>query len=148
MHTVNPQVNQVKSRFRRKQTRRGAATVEFALIVPVMLTFTFGLIEMGRISMIKEAVVQASREGARVGVRPTASIEDVQTRVNEELAIMNLTSANVVITPSFLEEAAPGDDIKVRITIPISEISYVPGFFAFDGLDIVAETVMRRESTG
>ena len=113
-----------------------------------MLTFTFGLIEMGRISMIKEAVVQASREGARVGVRPTASVEDVQTRVNEELAIMNLTSANVVITPSFLDEAAPGDDIRVRITIPISEVSYVPGFFAFDGLDIVAETVMRRESTG
>ncbi|MCS7467214.1 pilus assembly protein [Stieleria sp. ICT_E10.1] len=138
----------MKSRFRKKQTRRGAATVEFALIVPVMLTFTFGLIEMGRISMIKEAVVQASREGARVGIRPTASIEDVQTRINEELAIMNLTSAVVTITPSFLEEAEPGDDIKVRITIPISEVSYVPGFFSFEGLDIVAETVMRRESTG
>jgi hypothetical protein len=128
--------------------RRGAATVEFALIVPVMLTFTFGLIEMSRISMVKEAVIQASREGARVGVRPTASIEDVNQRINEELAILGLTAANVQVTPTVLDQALPGDDIRVRITIPIGEVSYVPGFFSFDGLDIVAETVMRRESTG
>lgn len=138
----------MRNRRRSKQARRGAAVVEFALIVPVMLTFTFGLIEMSRISMIKEAVVQASREGARVGIRPTASVSDIQTRINEELAIMEITNANVVITPSYLEEAQPGDDIKVRITIPISEVSLVPGFFSFGGLDIIAETVMRRESTG
>ena len=113
-----------------------------------MLTFTFGLIEMSRISMIKEAVVQASREGARVGIRPNASVDDVQARVNEELAIMDIVSANVVITPTYLNEAKPGDDITVRITIPISDVSVVPGFFSFGGLDIVAETVMRRESTG
>ncbi len=135
-----------QTRFHKR--RRGAATVEFALIVPVMLTFTFGLIEMSRISMVKEAVIQASREGARVGVRPTASIDDVNQRINEELAILGLTTANVQVTPTVLDQALPGDDIRVRITIPIGEVSYVPGFFSFDGLDIVAETVMRRESTG
>lgn len=136
------------NRNKRKQSRRGAATVEFALIVPVMLIFTFGVIEMSRISMVKEALVQASREGARVGVRPTASVSDVQDRVNEELAIMDISTATVVITPSTLDEASPGDDITVRITIPISEVNLVPGFFSFGGMDIVAETTMRRESTG
>jgi len=135
-----------KRRFNKR--RHGAATVEFALIVPVMLTFTFGLIEMSRISMVKEGVIQASREGARVGVRPTADIDDVNQRINEELAILGITGANVQITPTVLDQAMPGDDIRVRITIPIGEISYVPGFFKFDGLDIIAETVMRRESTG
>ena len=130
------------------QSRRGAAVVEFALIVPVMLTFTFGLIEVSRISMIKEAVVQASREGARVGVRPTATIADVKARVQEELTIMNITGASVEITPGYLETAEPGDDVTVRITIAIADISYVPGFFSLGGVDIVAETVMRRESTG
>lgn len=133
---------------RHSKKRRGAATVEFALIVPVMLTFTFGLIEMSRISMVKEGVVQASREGARVGVRPNASADDVNQRINEELAILGITGATVVVTPTVLDQALPGDDIRVRITIPIGEVSYVPGFFSFDGLDIVAETVMRRESTG
>ena len=145
---MKTQTVEMRKRKRNKPSRRGAAVVEFALIVPVMLTFTFGLIETSRISMIKEAVVQASREGARVGIRPTATVADVQTRVNEELAIMNITSANIVITPSYLDDAEPGDDVTVRITIPIGDISYVPGFFSFGGLDIVAETVMRRESTG
>ena len=133
---------------RLKKQRRGAATVEFALIVPVMLTFTFGLIEMSRISMVKEGVVQASREGARVGVRPNATIDEVNQRINEELSILGLTSATVEVTPTVLDQALPGDDIRVRITIPIGEVSYVPGFFSFDNLDIIAETVMRRESTG
>ncbi len=134
--------------FRNRRKRRGAATVEFALIVPVMLTFTFGLIEMSRISMIKESVVQASREGARVGIRPTASIADVETRIYEELAIMGIVGADIEITPTTLSDATPGEDITVRISIPISDISLVPAFFSFEGIDIIAETTMRRESTG
>jgi hypothetical protein len=130
------------------QARRGAAVVEFALVVPVMLTLTFGLIEMGRISMVKEAVTQATREGARVGVRPTASLDDVRTRVNEELQIMGITGATVVVTPTQWDAAMPGDDVSVSITIPISAVSLVPSSFSFASLDIVAETVMRRESTG
>ncbi|OYP38401.1 TadE/TadG family type IV pilus assembly protein [Rhodopirellula sp. MGV] len=133
---------------RKKNDRRGTAAVEFALIVPLMLIFTFGLIEMSRISIIKETIIQASREGARVGIRPTASSYDVQTRINEELQIMNISGANITVTPTSLHTAEPGDEVSVKIEIPISEVSLVPGFFNFDGVDIVAETVMRRESTG
>ncbi|MCC9600218.1 pilus assembly protein [Stieleria sp. JC731] len=133
---------------RRKKARHGAAAVEFALIVPLMLIFTFGLIEMSRISIIKESIIQASREGARVGIRPTASSSDVQTRIGEELQIMNITGASITVTPSQLDTAQPGDEVSVKIEIPISAVSLVPGFFNFDGVDIVAETVMRRESTG
>ncbi|MCD0463457.1 pilus assembly protein [Roseiconus lacunae] len=118
------------------------------MIVPLMLTFTFGLIEMSRISIIKESIVQASREGARIGIRPTASSSDVQSRINEELGVMGITTASVSITPSHLDTAQPGEEISVKIEIPISEVSFIPGFFNFDGVDISAETVMRRESTG
>lgn len=130
------------------KNRRGTSAVEFALVVPVMLAFTFGLIEMCRISSVKEAIIQASREGARVGVRPTAGTGDVQSRIDEELAILGLQDASVTITPSQLEGAEPGDRVTVHITIPVGQVSYVPGFFSFDGVDIVAETTMRRESSG
>lgn len=132
---------------RKRAQRRGTAVVEFALIVPVMLTLTFGLIEISRISMIKESITQASREGARVGVRPSATFIDVQTRVNEELAIMGLDSATVLVTPTYLEQALPGEDVSVSVTVPIASVSWVPGILSFGVSDIVAETVMRREST-
>lgn len=137
----------MKNHRRKGQRRRGAAAVEFALIVPVMLTFTFGLIEVTRISMIKESITQASREGARVGVRPTATVADVEARIAEELAIMGIDSSAVTVTPSVLEQAAAGEDVTVAISVPISDVSWVPGYFSFGVLDIVAETVMRREST-
>lgn len=143
--TVTMKTQQIKRRTRK---RRGAAVVEFALVVPVMLTFTFGMIELSRINMIKEAIVQASREGARVGIRPTATVADVNERVDEELAMMAISTANVQVTPGSLDDAMPGDQVVVRISVPITDVSYVPGFFSFEGMDIIAETVMRRESSG
>jgi len=134
------------NRKQRKQ-RCGTATVEFALVVPVMLTVTFGLIELSRMSMVKESLTQASREGARVGVRPTATNSDVIARVNQELGIMGLTGAEISVIPDYLDSAQPGDEIHVKLTIPISETSWVPGALDFSVFDIEAETVMRREST-
>ena len=46
----------------------GAAAVEFALILPVMLLFIFGIIEFGLFLYDKQVLTNACREGARVGV--------------------------------------------------------------------------------
>lgn len=127
--------------------RRGTAAVEFALIAPLMLTFTFGLIELGRITLVKEAAVQATREGAREAIRPAASVDEVMAQVNRELQLMNVTDATVAITPNLLEDAEPGSLVTVRVEIPISSVTWVPGYFQFGATDIVAETTMRREST-
>jgi Flp pilus assembly protein TadG len=49
----------------RKRDERGAALVEFALIVPVLVMLLMGLIECGRAYNMKLAVEAAAREGAR-----------------------------------------------------------------------------------
>ena len=134
-----------RSRFSIKRT--GVAAVEFALVVPVMLTFVFGLIEISRIALVKESLVQASREGARTGARPSSSADDVIDAVNTELEIMGLTDADVVMEPAMLEQAASGDTIRVTVTIPMATISWVPNFFDFEAAKVEAVTVMRREST-
>lgn len=128
--------------------RRGAAVVEFALVIPVMLVFTFGMIELSRMSMVKESLTQASREGARIGVRPTATIEAIRAGVAEELEILGLATAQVTVTPEVLSEAMPGDNVRVEVSIPFSDASWVPNFFEFSTSTIKSETVMRRESTG
>lgn len=135
-------------RRNKRQKRNGAAVVEFAMVIPVMLVFTFGMIELSRMSMVKESLTQASREGARVGIRPTATIAAIQNRVAEELEILGLSSAQVTVTPEVLSEAEPGDDVRVEVSIPFTDASWVPNFFEFSTGSISAETVMRRESTG
>lgn len=138
----------MRTRTAKRHQRRGAAVVEFALVIPVMLVFTFGMIELSRMSMVKESLTQASREGARVGVRPTATAAAVRARVAEELEILGLTTAQVTITPDVLSEAMPGDNVRVEVSIPLSDASWVPNYFEFGSSTIQSETVMRRESTG
>ena len=128
-------------------TRVGAAAVEFALIAPLMLLFTFGLIELGRTTLVKDCATHATREGARVGIRPSATTAEVTDRVHRELALMSIDQATVEIEPAALESAPPGSYVTVRVRIPISTVTWIPGYFDFGAMDIVAQSAMRREST-
>jgi Flp pilus assembly protein TadG len=47
--------------------RRGANAVEFAIIFPVLLTFGFGIIDLGWMSLVRHAASSAAAAGARVG---------------------------------------------------------------------------------
>jgi Flp pilus assembly protein TadG len=52
---------------RRGRGARGAAAVEFAIVLPVLLLVVFGAIDWGYYFFCREVVVNASREGARAG---------------------------------------------------------------------------------
>ncbi|WP_294179703.1 TadE family protein [uncultured Schumannella sp.] len=50
----------------RRDPERGAAAVEFALILPVLLVLVLGMFEFSRAFHTQIAVTNAAREGARV----------------------------------------------------------------------------------
>jgi Flp pilus assembly protein TadG len=67
-------------------TQGGAAAVEFALLLPVLLLLVFGVIETSIALYNKTVITQASREAARVGIvlaSPRASDADLRQRVIE-----------------------------------------------------------------
>lgn len=131
-------------RGNKASTRRGAAVVEFAVVAPVMIMLTFGLIELGRLSMLKDSAIHASREGARVGIKPAASESEVIESVNSELGILGVSNASV--ETSFHNQN--GDEVvEVNVSIPIEGNSWVPGFLNAGVTHIVGNTTMRREST-
>lgn len=51
----------------RRRRPRGQALVEFALAIPIFVLLIFGLIDLGRLVYVNNAVAQAAREGARFG---------------------------------------------------------------------------------
>jgi Flp pilus assembly protein TadG len=51
-----------------KLNERGAVAAEFALLLPVLLTILFGIMEFGMIMYGREVVTNATREGARAGI--------------------------------------------------------------------------------
>jgi Flp pilus assembly protein TadG len=52
-------------RFRRHDFQRGAAAVEFALVVPLFLTLLFGIVDFARAFNIQLSLSDAAAEGAR-----------------------------------------------------------------------------------
>jgi Flp pilus assembly protein TadG len=72
--------------------RRGTASVEFALVLPVLLALLFGIIEFGFLFKDQICVQQVAREGARA-----AAVGKVRTDVNNQIAASatTLTTANL-----------------------------------------------------
>lgn len=131
---------------RSKENRVGAAVVEFAIVAPVMLIMTMGMMEVGRMVMVKQLLVNASREGARLAVLPGTSAEEVQSLVQDELTNATINGATVTITPSLLVSAGSGTPVTVNVSVPAAAVSWVPNpMFSFQ-TTLDASTTMRRES--
>ena len=63
----------------RRFNERGQALAEFALVLPLVLLFIAGIVEMGRAWNIKQAVTDAAREGARYTVVQDDAVDSTDT---------------------------------------------------------------------
>ena len=120
--------------------RRGAATVEFALAAPVLVLLLLGLLETGRLINANQAVLNASREGARRGAVNGVTISQVTTLVRDCLTASGYPGSAATVNVSTTSEA-----ITVSVTLANQHFSLIP--LRTVGLNAQATTVMRREAT-
>jgi Flp pilus assembly protein TadG len=59
--------------MRKLRSERGAAAVEFAIVLPVLMAILFGVIEYGRVFFIQNSITNAARVGARTMVIESAA---------------------------------------------------------------------------
>ena len=132
--------------FRKK--RSGTAAVEFALVAPVFFLLVIGIVEYGRMVMVQQVIVNASREGARQAVLEGATATEViETVVSYGMeGAVTIHAADVILAPANLEEADFGDPIQITITIPFDQVSWLPAPMYLAGKNLVATTAMRREA--
>ena len=64
---------------------KGAALVETAFVLPIMLLVCVGILEFGRAYQTWQVVTNAAREGARVAILPEYPDTSVTTRVRTYL---------------------------------------------------------------
>lgn len=106
-------------RFRRRRTR-GAATVETAICLPLFIIIVFGTIECCNLMFLRQGVLQAAYEGARVAIVPKAKSVNVREQVNRILVQRGIQPSAVRITPSNFEQSPFGTEVTV-------EVEAVPG---------------------
>ena len=61
---------------RARARERGAAAVEFALVVPLLLVLVFGIISYGYMLSFRQSISQAAAEGARAAAVAPAAVVD------------------------------------------------------------------------
>lgn len=95
--------------------------------------------------MVKQLLVNASREGARQATLPNATTENVQSQVLTLLTNSGV-NGNVTMSPSMISNAAPGTNITVTVTAEANSVSWMGTSLFMYGKNLTASTTMRRES--
>ena len=127
------------------QHQKGAAAVEFALILPVLVLLLFGIVEFSLLLYNKQIITNASREGARFGIvagNNEASIIDVVDAYSED----NLITFGSATGPTTTVSGAGGtfgNDLIVTITYDYDFL--VLANLGFDPVTLTAKTVMKLE---
>lgn len=121
--------------------RRGAATVEFAIVSIVLVLLIFGGIEMTRVSMLRHTVDHAAYTAARNAIIPGAKAEDVIATAEEHLNIIGLAGATVTVNPPVIEDESSVVEVQVRL--PISENSFFTPEYLFG--DLVGRSALMTE---
>jgi Flp pilus assembly protein TadG len=117
--------------IRRSDSRarqRGAVAVEFALILPLLLTLVLGTIDWGWYFFVDQLVTDCAREGARAGTllppRPTSTsaqaVAAAQLAGNSFLQRVNLTQQGVVATVVTVDGV---DAVQVTVTYPVRSLT-------------------------
>jgi len=129
---------------------RGAAMVEFALVLPILLLLLTGIIDAGYLFGQKLALNQAVREGARNAVVQSSSGKNVTTLVRDAAGSSLISSPeNIVVTgpasgplPS-CSTVKYGNDLTVEAAYATSGlINFIPGF---SDVDLDAQATFRCE---
>ena len=75
---------------------RGNVMIEFALALPVIFLLMAGLLDLGRFSMQKSAMLQGAREGAQYGILVPTDSANINTTAQDATNLTGVTATNTV----------------------------------------------------
>jgi len=144
----------------RVRSQRGAALLEMALTLPLLLLVCVGILEFGRAYQTWQVITNAAREGARIAVLPGMDDTAVRSRVQQYMTIGQLpqaASATIAIDRTRTVSVGGTDTASASQVIvnypfdfvvldPIARLATGQGSGTPSSLNMVATATMRNES--
>lgn len=117
---------------------RGAALVEFALVLPLLLILVFGIIDFGLFFYNDIRLTHAARDAARY-----ASVDDPS---GADAAIDAAALVSTTVDSRSVDLGSHGNEATVTLTATYHTITPLPGLVGIgNAIAITATAVMRRE---
>jgi Flp pilus assembly protein TadG len=127
--------------------RSGAAAVELALCLPILLTTALGMIETCNVVFLQARMQSAAFEGARLATRPTtsqlvaATSSQVTSDTNTLLTQLGVSNATITLSPSSWTTLTPATSVTVTISAPLVKNS-VTCLVLSSSLNLTAQATM------
>jgi Flp pilus assembly protein TadG len=97
---------------------RGAAAVEFALILPLLIVLVFGIVQFSIAYNRAQGLHAAAREGARLASLPQTTQGDISARVTSALSGVPLNGAPTIsVNPSSTKPCQNRSGQTVTVTV-------------------------------
>ncbi len=128
---------------RMNHKRTGATAVELAMTLSVLFLILFGAYELGRANMIMHTTEAAAYEGARVGIVPGATADQVKEAVRSVLSTIAVREARIETDPVNLANETESVGVTVEVSLVDNSI-LVPKFMAMQPFSRTCR--MTRES--
>lgn len=139
-------------RLRRWSSRRlgsrrvdnGAAAVELAVCLPLLVILLLATIEACTMYHITQSLKTVAYEGARVGTVPEAEIENVNYQCQVLLEDHGINGATIEMVPADPEDLSQGDYFTVTVSAPFSQNCLVGGWL-YSGMTLTRSAALRKD---
>ena len=142
--TFTKAAGQPPGRRRGSRRRRGAAVVEFAVCLPLLMLIVLGAIEATHGMFLKQALSAAAYEGMRVAIEPRSTNAEAIAQANSILNSRLVRGSSIVFSPSDTDNVARGTKMVLEVSAPLSANSPFIGRVIADRT-ITVRTVMVKE---
>lgn len=122
---------------------KGQALLELALMLPLLIILSFGVLETGRVIHTYLVVNHAAREGAREASLRAAD-QEITTKVISMLQLQDVNAAEIAISPTETQRQ-PGESVTVQVYYPLVIYSPVISNILPNPFAIQSQTTMRIE---
>ena len=113
-----------------------------ALVAPFLFTLFFASLEFSRANVLRHAIQTAAYEGARAGIVPGATADNVQSEAATVLAAIGAVNVTVTVDPEVIQPNTT--EVTVTVTIPLDDNGWVvPKFFS--GRTLTSTVNLNRE---
>lgn len=142
--TINKRQHRSRPRStRRRDDRRGTATVEFAFSASIVFFLFLAMIEVGRFHVVRHSMDQAVYMGARTGIVPGATSAEVEQVVLDRLNAAGIVDTTIVVSPNAINTATR--EVTVTASAPFEQNSWATPKF-FGAVDVVASITLDHEN--